>query len=182
MKPITHILFAILISIAAFQPTRAMAASAAEIESESRAALKTLYKSNSKAGTIGEKARAILVFPSVKKGGFVFSGQHGEGALFKGKAVSGYYSTIAASFGLEAGVQKFSYALFFMNDGALKHLNSKRGWEVGGTPNLVIVDQGVAKNLSTTELKDIYVFVYGQKGLMGGVSLQGSKITRIYPK
>jgi lipid-binding SYLF domain-containing protein len=92
----------------------------------------------------------------------------------------GYYSTVAASYGLQAGAQSFGYALFFITDKALDYLKKSEGWEIGVGPSIVIVDEGIAKSLTTTTAKsDIYAFFFDQKGLMAGLGLQGSKITRI---
>jgi lipid-binding SYLF domain-containing protein len=69
-----------------------------------------------------------------------------------------------------------------MNQKAMAHLHEQGGWELGSAPSLVVVDQGVSKSLSTTNLKkDIYAFFFSQKGLMGGLGFQGSKITEIHP-
>ncbi len=94
----------------------------------------------------------------------------------------GYYNMVAGSYGLQAGVQSFDYAMFFMTDSALDYLNSSAGFEVGVGPSVVVVDAGIAKSLTTTTAKDdVYAFIFGQKGLMAGLGLQGSKITRIKP-
>jgi lipid-binding SYLF domain-containing protein len=94
----------------------------------------------------------------------------------------GYYNTTAVSYGLQAGAQSFGYVLRFMSDDSLKYLDKSDGWEIGVGPTLTVVDAGFAKSLSTTTLKeDIYAFFFDQKGLMAGLSLQGSKITRITP-
>jgi lipid-binding SYLF domain-containing protein len=94
--------------------------------------------------------------------------------------VAGYYNTVSASYGLQAGIQKYSYALFFMTDTALKHLDRSDGWELGTGPSIVVVDKGAAKNLSTTTAKsDVYAFYLDQKGLMAGIGLQGTKITKV---
>jgi hypothetical protein len=108
--------------------------------------------------------------------------QHGDGALLvNGKTVA-YYNTVAASSGSQAGLQKFGYAMFFRNDASLNYLRKSGGWEVGSAPGLVVVDTGIAKSLSTTTLKKgIYVFFFSQKGLMGGLGLQGTKITQYTP-
>jgi lipid-binding SYLF domain-containing protein len=87
---------------------------------------------------------------------------------------------VAGSYGLQAGVQKFGYALFLMNDNALQYLNKSDGWELGVGPSIVIVDKGKAKSLTTMTLKDdVYAFIFDQKGLMAGLGIQGSKITRL---
>jgi lipid-binding SYLF domain-containing protein len=162
--------------------TNVHAESATEMERSARQALNELYKTEPVAAAIGEKAVAVLVFPEIIKGGFVVAAHYGNGVLFKRGAVAGYYNTSAASFGFQAGLQKFGYAIFFMTDEDLQYLSASKGWEVGALPSLTIVDQGVARSLSTTTLqKGMYAFFFGQKGLMGGLSLVGTKITRITP-
>ncbi len=127
-----------------------------------------------------KKAKGILVFPSIVKGGFIIGGQYGEGALRKGGKTVGYYNSVAGSYGLQLGLQKFGYALFFMTDSALGYLDKSDGWEIGVGPSIVIVDEGLAKSMTTTTAKDdIYAFFFNQKGLMAGLGLQGSKITKI---
>ena len=169
------------VSVAALSPP-AHAASASEIDRAARSALRDLYAINPKAKTIGSRAAAVLVFPSIRK---VASSLllTGDGALISGGRTAGYYQTLAASYGLQAGVQKFGYALFFMNQKSMAHLHDHGGWELGSAPSLVVVDQGVSKSLGTTNLKkDIYAFFFSQKGLMGGLGFQGSKITEIHPE
>lgn len=160
----------------------ATAGSRSEIAGASTAALQQLYRSTPAARSLGEKAAGVLVFPNIVKGGFLFAGQYGEGALFRGGKISGYYNTVAASYGFQAGLQKFGYALFFMTPSSLEYLSSSSGWEVGTGPSLTLVDEGFAKSFSTTTLRsDVYAFVFGQEGLMGGIGIQGTKITRIHP-
>lgn len=158
----------------------AYAASAAEIENGVAAAQKELLAKSPAAKTLSQGAKGVLIFPSIIKGGFMVGGLYGEGALRKeGKTVS-YYNTVAASYGLQAGLQKYGYALFFMTESALKYLDRSDGWEIGVGPSIVIVDEGMAKSMtSTTARADVYAFFFDQKGLMAGLGLQGSKITRI---
>ena len=128
-------------------------------------------------------AHAILVFPKVTKAGLGIGGQYGEGALLKRGTAAGYYKTTGASFGLQAGGQQYGYAMLFMNAKALEQLDNAKGFEVGVGPSVVLVDEGIAKTTTTSTLKDdIYAFVFGQKGLMAGLGIQGNKITKITPK
>jgi lipid-binding SYLF domain-containing protein len=158
----------------------ALAASAAEINKDASAALAKLYEKVPQARTLGAEAKGILVFPNIVKAGFLFGGQYGEGVLFKRGKHAGYYNTIAASYGLQAGVQSFGYALFFMTDSALAYLDKSEGFEIGVGPSIVVVDEGKAKTLTTTTGRsDVYAFIFSQKGLMAGLGLQGSKISRI---
>ena len=124
--------------------------------------------------------RATLVFPKIVKAGLVFGGSFGEGELISGGATEAYYNSIGGSWGLQIGAQTFSYVVFLMSDKAVKYIHDSQGWEFGVGPTVVVVDEGKAKNLSTTTLKDdAYAFIYGQKGLMAGLSLEGTKISRI---
>jgi lipid-binding SYLF domain-containing protein len=161
-------------------PHRSSAASAAEIDRDAKSALADLYAKSPSARMWGEKAVGILVFPGIVKGGFIVGGQYGEGALIKEGNSVGYYNTIAASYGLQAGLQKFGYALFFMTGSALKWLDRSDGWEIGVGPSIVVVDVGAAASMTSTTLQsDVYAFFFDQKGLMGGIGLQGTKITRL---
>jgi lipid-binding SYLF domain-containing protein len=164
--------------------TNSATSSASKISHDSRAALKSLYAQNPAARAIGKQAKGVLVFPSVVKGGLIVGAQAGNGAMIRDSGeISGFYQTTAASYGLQAGVQEFGYALFFMNDAAYRSVSRSGGWEIGSSPSLVIVDKGVATSLTTTTLdKNMYAFFFDQRGLMGGLGLQGSKITRIQPQ
>jgi lipid-binding SYLF domain-containing protein len=176
------LVFAAALVLAAGAPRMAAAASAAEIDREASAALAKLYRDVPAAKHLAQGAKAILVFPSVVKGGLIVGGQYGDGALRKGGKTVAYYNTAALSYGLQAGAQSFGYVLFFMTDTALKYLDSSGGWEVGVGPSVVVLDEGMARSLTTTTARDdVYAFIFGQKGLMAGIGLQGSKITRIRP-
>ena len=156
---------------------------AAELESASKAALQKLYASAPLAKGIGPTAYAILVFPKVTKAGLGIGGQYGEGTLLKNGTAAAYYKTTGASFGLQAGGQQYGYAMFFMTAKALDALSNASGFEVGVGPSVVLVDEGMAKTATTNTLKDdVYAFVFGQKGLMAGLGIQGNKITKITPK
>ena len=155
---------------------------AVQIDREADAALKTLYESTPAAETFRKEAKGILVFPSIVKGGFIVGAYYGKGALRKNGETAGYYDTMAASYGLQAGVQTFGYVLFFMNDEALAYLNKSEGWEIGMGPSIVVMDKGMAKSATTTTGRsDVYAFIFHQQGLMAGLGLQGSKISRINP-
>jgi lipid-binding SYLF domain-containing protein len=169
--------FANVVSIAT-----AVAASARQIDGDASQALRTLYATNPKAKELGQRAKAILIFPKIYKGGLLIGGQSGDGALREGGRTVGYYNISAASFGLQAGGQRFSYALFFMTDSALDYLQKSDGWAIGSGPSVVVMDKGAAASATSTSLtQDVYAFPFGQKGLMAGLGLEGSKITRIHP-
>jgi lipid-binding SYLF domain-containing protein len=177
-------LIGVIAMVLLVMPTHsAIAADKAEIDKNAQAALASLYAKVDGAKALGAKAEAILVFPKVVKAGLGIGGQHGSGALIKrGKTVA-YYDTTGASFGLQAGAQTFGYAMFFMNDKALQQLDKANGFEVGVGPTIVVMDEGKARQMTTTTMKDdIYAFIFGQKGLMAGIGIQGNKITKTNPK
>jgi lipid-binding SYLF domain-containing protein len=160
----------------------ALAASASEIDRNATAALRTLYANTPGAQDLAVQAKGILVFPNIVKAGFIVGGQYGDGALRKGESTVGYYRSIAASYGLQAGVQSFGYVLLFMDDESLAYLENSRGWEIGAGPSVVVLDKGFGKSMTTTTLKKgVYAFIFSQKGLMAGLGLQGSKITPLTP-
>ena len=156
------------------------AATAEDLDVDSRQALQTLYKSTPFAESISHNAKAILVFPKIIKAGLVFGGSYGEGVMLKDKKVENYYNSVTGSWGLQAGAQSYGYAVFLMTDKAVNYLRETKGWELGVGPTVVMVDEGVAKNLSSTTLKDeAYAFIFDQQGLMAGISIEGTKISLI---
>lgn len=103
------------------------------------------------------------------------------GGRFEKDKVKGYYNSVAASYGFQAGIQKFGYALFFMNAAAVRQLDQTRGFELGVGPSIVIVDEGIGRSLTTNTItSDTYAFIFDQRGLMAGIGIQGSKITRLH--
>ena len=184
MKRLASFFLALLVAFALVVPLDdASAATAAEISRDSRAALRRLYANNRSAKILGERAKAVLIFPKIIKAGFIIGGQGGEGALIENGQVVAFYNTAAASYGLQAGVQRYGYAMFFMTNEALEYLRKSEGWEIGTGPSVVLVDKGMAKSISSTTLQSgVYAFAFSQKGLMAGLGIQGSKITRIHPR
>lgn len=155
---------------------------ASRIDGDVHTALNNLYATTPKARALASRAKGILVFPGVVKAGFMVGAQYGKGALVRNGRVVGYYNLAAGSYGLQAGAQTFDYAMFFMTQSALDYLDRSDGFEVGVGPSVVVVDAGMARTLTTTTAKDdVYAFISGQRGLMAGLGLQGSKITRINP-
>lgn len=158
----------------------ALAASASEINRDVDAALASMYAAVPDTRQLASQAKAVLVFPNIVKAGFLFGAQYGEGALRQRGKTVGYYNTAAASYGLQAGAQRFGYALFFMSDSAVNYLNTSGGFELGMGPSIVILDTGTARALTSSTIQnDIYAVFFDQRGLMAGLGLQGSKISRM---
>ncbi len=173
------LLMAAFISLVA--PRLAMAEESM-LAQDSRAALKSLYDGSPGAKALGDKASAVLVFPNVVKAGFILGGQGGDGILFTKDKVTGHYNTAAVSVGLQAGAQSFGYVLFFMSDKVLSDFRASKNFQIGVGPNIVVIDAGAAKDVTTLTAKaDIYAVIFDQKGLMAGIGLQGSKITKLNP-
>ncbi len=128
-------------------------------------------------------ARAVLIFPSVLKAGFVFGGETGNGVLLVDGKPEGYYNLSGGSWGLQIGGQDFAYAIFFMTDGSLSYLRKSDGWAAGTGPSVTVINKGAAVAADTTSLtQDVYAFPFSGKGLMADLTLQGTKITRIHPR
>mgnify|MGYP000985467593 FL=1 len=158
----------------------AYAASAEDLNKDAAQALQTLYKTNPTAESLAKSARAVLIFPKIIKAGLVFGGSYGEGVLMKGSVYSGYFNSVSASWGWQAGAESYGYVVFLMSDKAVKYLDKSQGWEIGVGPTVVVVNEGVGKNLSSSTLKkDAYAFIFDQQGLMASLSIEGTKISRI---
>jgi len=176
MKPTKHILITLILATVTLL---AAGTASADLVGDSRRALQQLVAQNPAAAKCKSKALAVLVFPDVVKAGFIIGAQGGQGILFVHGQPNGRYRTVAASYGLQAGVQRYGYALFLMNQKAVDWVNNTRGWEIGTGPSVVIVDKGMARSFSTDTLHSgIYAFTFDQQGLMAGLGLQGSKIMR----
>lgn len=151
-----------------------------DIDHKAIAALNALYASTPAAKALGERAKAVIVFPEIYKAALLVGGQGGNGALFQGGNIVGHYNIAGLAVGLEGGAQTYSYALFLMSDEAVERLYSLEGFEVGVDPHVVVVNAAAGSNISTTTAqRDVYAYVYNAQGLMGGVSLQGLKITKL---
>lgn len=158
----------------------AAAASLSAVNRDAGEALAQLRRTNRTANWLAPRARATLIFPNIVKAGLGVGGSYGKGVLRVGGRVDGYYHSASASIGLQAGAQSYGYVVFLMSQKAVKYIHESQGWEIGVGPTVVIVDEGVAKNLTTSTLKDdAYAFIFNQQGLMAGISLEGTKISKI---
>jgi lipid-binding SYLF domain-containing protein len=170
---------------AAFGPlavTSAHADSGDQLAADGARALSKLEATEPHSRFFARHARAILIFPSVLKAGFVFGGETGNGVLLVNGHPAGYYNLTGGSWGLQIGGQDFSYALFFMTDSSLAYLRRSGGFSAGTGPSITVINQGGAAAADITTLThDVYAFPFNGKGLMADLTLQGTKITRIHP-
>jgi len=125
-------------------PQQASAATAAQLNAQGTAALHRLYAQSDRAVRYGRDAHAVVGVTKVVKAGFIVGGQGGEGVLFVRGKPAGYYKIGALSYGLQAGGQSFSYALFLMNEKSIAYLQKSDGWAIGSGPSVVVVDKGAA--------------------------------------
>ena len=158
----------------------AAAKTAAEIDAGVKAAREqcTLQITGCKEAT--GKARGMLIFPEVTKAAVGVGGSYGEGALIVGDKTAGYYSTTSASVGLQLGAEKYAQIIMFMTVEALDKFRNSSGWEAGANAQVTMIDEGKTSNISSVVANNpVIAFVFGQKGLMGDLSIQGSKITKL---
>jgi lipid-binding SYLF domain-containing protein len=152
----------------------AFAKSAEEIDSD------TLYAESSAAKELGAKAQGILVFPSITKGGLIVGGEYGEGALRVDGKTQGYYSSASGSIGLQIGISSRSLVIMFMTGDALKEFTNADGWEAGVDADVTLIDIGATGSLdTTTALNPVIGFNFGEGGLMAGVSIEGTKVSKL---
>jgi lipid-binding SYLF domain-containing protein len=181
MKNLRPLMLTLLMASAVSTFSHANAATPEDLNKDSDAAVQMLIKTNPVAADLAAKAKAVLIFPTIVKAGLIFGGAYGEGELKQGSTIDGYYNSVTASWGLQAGAQSYGYVVFLMNDKALKYVHQTHGWEIGTGPTVVVVNEGVAKNLSTSTLKDdAYAFIFDQQGLMASLSIEGTKISHIH--
>ena len=158
----------------------ALAKSAKEIDVSVDVTLEQFAKDIKGGKEFLKSAKGVLAFPSVIKAGIGIGGEYGEGALRIGGKTVDYYSTAAASIGFQLGAQSKRIILVFMQDGALKKFRDSQGWEAGVDGSVALIELGAGATLDTTNIKDpIIGFVFGNKGLMYNLTLEGSKYTKI---
>ena len=163
--------------------TPAFADDREKLVARGREALQELAGSEPRSRRFARDAKAVLVFPSILKAGFVFGGETGNGVLFEQGKPTGFYNLTGGSWGLQIGGQDFAYALFFMTEKSLDYLKQSHGWSAGTGPSVTIINKGGAAEAdSTTLTHDVYAFPFNGKGLMADLTLQGTKISRIHPK
>ena len=158
----------------------ATAKTAAEIDAGVKAARDQCAAQIPGCKEAAQKASGMLVFPEVTKAAFGVGGSYGEGALIVGGKTAGYYSAASASIGLQLGAQKSTQIIMFMTPEALDEFRNSSGWEAGANAQVTMIDEGKAANMSSVMADNPVIgFVFGQKGLMGDLSVQGSKITKL---
>jgi lipid-binding SYLF domain-containing protein len=170
----------VILAVGLFGTRVAVASTAAEIDAGVTATLSKFQEKVKGSDSVLKSAKGVLVFPSVVKAGLGVGGEYGEGALMVGGKTVNYYSTAAASVGLQAGVQEKSIIIAFLDADALKKFRDSAGWKIGVDGSVAVVEVGGGGSIDTETLnKPIVGFVLDNKGLMYNLTLEGSKITKI---
>jgi lipid-binding SYLF domain-containing protein len=164
-------------------PSSAAAANADKrrsIDASADETLTRLYNTVNDSQGLVSRANGVLVFPSVISAGFWFGAQYGQGVLRIGGQTNGYYSITAASFGLQIGAQSKAIVMLFMNQPALDEFVHSQGWAAGVDATVAVLQVGANGNVDTsTAMSPVEAFVLTNGGLMAGVSLEGTKISRL---
>lgn len=188
MKLMSYKVFLIITSLALvfssslFKPDHVLAASAEEIDIKVDATLKQFATEVNGGAEFLEAAKGVLVFPNVIKAGIGVGGEYGEGALrINGKTVD-YYNTAAASIGFQLGAQSKSIVIVFLQSKALEDFRNSSGWKAGVDGSVALIKWGAGEDINSIDIKDPIVgFVFGNKGLMYNLTIEGSKFTKIKP-
>ncbi len=129
---------------------------------------------------LSDDAAGMLVMPTITKAGLIIGGTYGEGSLLIGNAPVDYYNVAGASYGLQAGAQQYSSVLFFMDSEHLQSFRARNGWTLGADVEYTIVDNSGAAGIDNNTIKDaVYSVVFNQAGLLAGISVEGSKYSRV---
>jgi lipid-binding SYLF domain-containing protein len=180
MDIMTRTLTMTLVAVCALMPVRSIAATAAEIDADIDTALTAFDQEVDGGKAFLDKAAGYLVFPRVIKVGVGIGGETGEGALRVGGQTTGYYRTVSGSIGFQLGAQAKSIVIAFMTQESLDKFVNSDGWKVGVDGSVALIDIGAGKAIDTSNVKDPVVgFVFGSKGLMYNLTLEGSKITKV---
>ena len=156
------------------------AATANEINASVNASLDRFVKEVKGAQEFLNAAKGVLIIPKVMQGGLVVGAEYGEGALRIGGKTVDYYNITAGSFGYQIGAQEKDIIIVFMNDKVLEKFRTSKNWQAGVDAKVTVANVGADESLNTTKFKQPVVgFVFSQKGLMAGATIEGSKFTKL---
>jgi len=172
-----------LLSILVGLSTYSMAKSAKTLDHDANMAVNTFIDETKGGDAFLVKAKAFLVFPSIKEGGFFVGGKYGEGVLRVKRETRGYYEMISASVGFQMGAQEYSMIIAFTTDAALERfLMDEDEWEADVDGKIVLAEWNSKEELDDVEFKDAMVaFVFDSKGMMGSITMEGTKFKKINP-
>jgi lipid-binding SYLF domain-containing protein len=177
----TVLLSVVLVGIFAFfLASDSHAKSAKEINQEVNATLRQFSKQVQGGEQFLKAAKGVLVIPNIVKAGLGVGGEYGQGAMRIGDKTVDYYSLSAGSIGFQIGAEKVNLILVFMQEQALKNFRASSGWKAGVDGTIAFIDKGKEKSIDTTNIKDPIVgFLFGQRGLMANITIEGAKFTKL---
>ena len=112
-----------------------------------------------------EKARAVVVFPSALKFGFIVGGQGGSGVVIRrldsGWSAPAFLNMRGGSIGPQIGGQKTDYILLIMNEKGLKGLLEDK-FEIGGEGSVAAGPVGRTAAASTNVTLDAEILTYSK--------------------
>ena len=174
------VLFRLLTLFGAIGMLAACATSASNIDRSANNALQVFKEQVDGSEEFLNKAAGYLVFPRVIKAGIGVGGETGEGVLRVGGSTVAYYRTTSGSIGFQFGAQSKSIVIAFMTRDALDRFRRSEGWQVGVDGSVALIDIGGGKTIDSNNVRDPVVgFIYGSKGLMYNLTLEGTKFTKI---
>ncbi len=163
-----------------FSAGQSFGKTAEEIDASADAVMDRFYKHVKDGREVAQRAKGLLIFPSVKKGAFIVGGEYGQGALRIGGKTVDYYSMISGSIGFQIGGQAKDIVIAFMSDAALKKFRDSKGWEAGVDGNVALITMGGGESAITAMANDpITAFVFDVKGLMADMSFRGAKFNKL---
>jgi lipid-binding SYLF domain-containing protein len=175
------LLTALVTALALFGGTQAKAAGARQINYEVNETLEKFYFMHPGTRELAHRAAGILVFPTVIKAGFGIGGEYGEGAMRIGGHTVGFYNVISGSIGFQFGAQARSVIIMFMTPYALANFQRVEGFRIGVDGSVVVIVVGAGGSIDTDKITSPVIgFITDSRGLMYNLTLEGSKISRIY--
>ena len=172
----------ILLTISFISSTNINASKVDEIDAAIDSALERFTNEIQGGATYLAGARGVLVIPKMIKAGVILGMEFGEGALIVDEIKIQYYRAFTTSLGIQVGVGRKDLVILFFDDSAMDDFLYSSGWEVGVDGSVALFTIGAGGSADTITSKDPIVgFVFGHKGLIAGVSLEGTKFSKSWP-
>jgi len=172
--------YTLLLALFLALSTTAMAKSTKTLDNDANIAINKFIAENKSADAFLVKAKAFLVFPSIKEAGFFVGGKYGEGVLRVQRTTKGYYSMTSASIGMQMGAQEYSMIIAFTTDEAVnKFLLDGSEWEAEVDGKIAVAEWNSKEEIDKDYKDPMVAFVFDSKGLMGSFSMEGTKFKKI---
>jgi len=175
-------LYSVLLAFLMILTTATMAKSEKALNADANKVINQFIDENKGADPFLVKAKAFLVFPSVKEAGFFVGGKYAEGVLRIGRTTKGYYKMTSASVGMQMGAQKYSLIIAFTTDAALnKFLLSTDDWDTEVDGKIAIAEWNSEEEIDKDYKDPMVAFLFNSKGMMGSFTMEGTKFEPFHP-